>query len=77
MNIELLKIAHIGSRTRSEDQFLYAKVQFILVPPSQFQLVSRHYVCSSDGTVVVYHVYHTHDLPQRRCAHSSLLITII
>ena len=29
----IVKIAHIGSRTRSEGQFLYAKVQFILVPP--------------------------------------------
>ena len=30
---KIVKIAHIGSRTRSEDQFLYAKAQFILVPP--------------------------------------------
>ena len=29
----IVKIAHIASGTRSEDQFLYAKVQFILVPP--------------------------------------------
>ena len=29
----IVKIVHIGSRTRFEDQFLYAKVQFILVPP--------------------------------------------
>ena len=77
MNTELLKIAHIGSRTRSEDEFLYTKVQFILVPPSQFQLVSPHYVCSSDGLVVVYQVHHTHALPQRRCAQGFLLITII
>ena len=46
----IVKIAHIGSRTRSEDQFLYAKAQFILVPP-YFQLVPPHYVCSGDGTV--------------------------
>ena len=29
----IVKIAHTCSRTRSEDQFLQAKVQFILVPP--------------------------------------------
>ena len=29
----IFKIAHICSRTRSEDKFLYAKIQFILVPP--------------------------------------------
>ena len=46
----IIKIAHIGSRSRSEDQFLYAKVQFFLVPP-HFQLVPPHYVCSGDGTV--------------------------
>ena len=45
----IVKIAHIGSRTKSEDQFLNAKVQFILVPP-HFQLVPPHYVCSGDGT---------------------------
>ena len=44
-----VKITHIGNRTRSEDQFLYAKVQIILVPP-HFQLVPPHYVCSGDGT---------------------------
>ena len=32
----IVKIVHIGSRTRFEDQFLYAKVQFILVPPPHF-----------------------------------------
>ena len=36
----IVKIVHIGSRTRFEDQFLYAKVPFILVPPPpHFQLV--------------------------------------
>ena len=45
----IVKIAHIGSRTRYEDQFLYAKVQLILVPP-YFQLVPPHLVCSGDGT---------------------------
>ena len=48
MNTELFKL-RIGCRTRSEDQFLYAKVQFILVP-LHFQLVPPHYVCSGDGT---------------------------
>ena len=38
----IVKVTHIGSRTRSEDQFLYPKVQSTLVPP--------HYVCSGDGT---------------------------
>ena len=47
----IVKIVHIGSRTRFEDQFLYAKVQFIIVPPlPNFQLVLPHYVCSGDGT---------------------------
>ena len=46
----------IGSRTRSEDQFLYAKVQFILVS-YHFQLVPPHYVCCGDA-LVVYNVYH-------------------
>ena len=46
---KIVKIAHIGSRTRSEEQILYAKVQFTLVPP-HFQLVPPHYVCSGDGT---------------------------
>ena len=46
----IVKIAHIGSSTRSEDQFLNAKVQFILVPPPHFQLVSPHFVCFGDGT---------------------------
>ena len=47
----IVKIVHIGSRTRFEDQFLYAKDQFILVPsPPPFHLVPPHYVCSGDGT---------------------------
>ena len=47
----IVEIAKIGSRTRSENQFLYAKVQFILVPPHpRFQLVPPHNVCSGDGT---------------------------
>ena len=29
------------------------------------------------AVLVVYHIYHTHDLSQRRCAHGSLLIMII
>ena len=49
----IVKIAHIGGPTRSGDQFLYAKVQFILVPPApHFQLVPRHYVCSGNGTAL-------------------------
>ena len=40
----IVKITQVGCRTRSEDQFLYAKVQFILVPP-HFQLIPPHYVC--------------------------------
>ena len=49
LKYRIVKIVHIGSRTRYEDQFLYAKIQFILVPP-HFQLVPPHYVCSGDGT---------------------------
>ena len=45
----IVKIADIGSRTRFGDQFLYAKVQFIIVLP-HFQQVPPHYVCSGDGT---------------------------
>ena len=41
---KIVKIAHVGIRTRSENQFLNAKVQFNLVPP--------HYVCSGDGTAL-------------------------
>ena len=52
MNTELLKLRS-GCRTRSEYQFLYAKVQFILVP-LHFQLVPSHYVCSGDGTDQTY-----------------------
>ena len=29
------------------------------------------------AVLVVYHVYHTHDLSQRRCAHAFQFITII
>ena len=50
INTEFVKIAHSGRRSRSEDQFLIAKVQFILVSP-HFKLVPPHYVCSGDGTV--------------------------
>ena len=46
---KIVKFAHIGRRTRSEDQFLYAKVQFILVPP-HFQVVPPYYACYGDGT---------------------------
>ena len=45
----IVKIAHIGKRTRSEHQFLYAKVQYILVPP-HFHQVPSHYICSGGGT---------------------------
>ena len=34
MNTEFLKLCIICNRTRFENQFVYAKVQFILVPPS-------------------------------------------
>ena len=50
----IVKIAHIGSRTRSEDQVLYTKVEFILVPLTpHFHLVPPHYVCSGDGTAAL------------------------
>ena len=48
-------IAHIGSRT-PEDQFLYAKFQFILVLP-HFRLVPPHFVCSGDGTGITFFVF--------------------
>ena len=44
---------HIGSGIKSEDQFLYANVQLISVPP-HFQRVLPHYVCSGDGTDFTY-----------------------
>ena len=43
-------MANVGSRTRSEDQFLYAKVQLNLVPFPHFQQVPPPYFCSGDGT---------------------------
>ena len=46
---KIFKITHTCSRARSENQFLYAKVQFILVPP-QFRPVPPHFVRSGDGT---------------------------
>ena len=50
MNTELLKLRIlVAVQDLIEDQVLYAKVQFILVPP-HFQLVPPHYVCSGDGT---------------------------
>ena len=39
MNTEFLKLRIINGRKSSKDQFLYAKVQSILVPP--------HFVCSA------------------------------
>ena len=45
----IFETARICSRTRSEDQFLFAEVQFILVPP-HFRLVPPHFVLSGDGT---------------------------
>ena len=50
----IFEIAHVGSRTISEDQFLHANVQFILVPPPHFQLVLLHLLRSSDGTGFTY-----------------------
>ena len=52
MNTELLKLCIlVAIQDLLEDQFLCAKVQFILVPPSpHFQLVPHHYVCSGNGT---------------------------
>ena len=49
MNTEVLKLHIICSRTRSEDQFLYAKVQSIFVP--------SHFVCSVGGTAYVHHTF--------------------
>ena len=69
------KIARIGSRTRSEDQFLYAKVQFILVPLTFSKRPLTTFALATE--LVVYNVYHTHDLSQRRYVQGSLLITII
>ena len=68
------KIARIGSRTRSEDQFLYAKVQYILVPLTFSERPLTTFALAT--ALVVYHVYHTHDLSQRRYAHGSLLIKV-
>ena len=48
MNTEFLKLRI--SRTTSEDQFLYAKVQFILVPTPHFRFVPSHFLCSGNGT---------------------------
>ena len=48
MSTEFLNLCVIRSRTRSEDRFLYAKVQSILVSP-HFWLVPPRYVCSGDG----------------------------
>ena len=45
----IFEIAHICSRRRYENQFLYTKAQFILVPP-HFRLVPPHFVLSGDGT---------------------------
>ena len=45
----IFKIAHTCSRARSENQFSYAKVQFILVPP-QFRPVTANFVRSGNGT---------------------------
>ena len=39
MDTEFLKLRIICCRTRSQDQFLHAKVQFILVPPPHFRLM--------------------------------------
>ena len=51
MNTEFLKLRVICSRTRSDNQFLYAEVQSILVlPSSHFCLVPPHFVYSGDGT---------------------------
>ena len=51
MNTELLKLRIlVAVQDLLEDQVLYAKVRFILVPPPHFQLVPPHYVCSGDGT---------------------------
>ena len=41
----IAKIAYIGSRTRSEDEFLHAKVQSIFAPP-----LSASAPCSGDGS---------------------------
>ena len=40
----IFEIAHICSRTRSEDQCLYAKVQFILVPPLSASALSLRFI---------------------------------
>ena len=56
MNTELLKLrVLVAVRDLLKDQFLRAKVQFILVPPC-FQLVTPNYVCSDDGTGITYSI---------------------
>ena len=46
----------ICSRTRSQDQFLHAKVQSILMSP-HFRLAPPHFVCSGDGTAGEIYVF--------------------
>ena len=47
------KIAHTCIRTRPEDQFLYANFS----APPYFWLVPPHFVCSGDGTGMLFTVY--------------------
>ena len=49
MNTEFLKLRIICSRARSQDQFLYAKVQSILVLPPPLSASAPHFVFYSYG----------------------------